>query len=63
MNNSHNALIESLKNLVSWICTGIGWAMSDITLSRAALITSIIYSIVNVWIVLERRAKKNAEEN
>lgn len=62
MNNNHNGFIEVMKNVVSWLCTGIGWVLSDITLSRAALIASIIYSVVNVWLMLERR-HKNVEED
>lgn len=58
----HNWIQELAKSVFAWVCTAVGWVTNDITLSRAALITSIVYSVVNVWVVLERRAKRDEED-
>lgn len=56
---NHNVIVEASKNALAWLGVWAGHMFNDVNLSRAALVASIIYSVVNVWIMLERRKQKN----
>lgn len=62
MNESHGSLIDVLKNVFGWIFVVAGHALDNATLANVALLTSIIYSVVNIVVILERR-RKHAKED
>lgn len=59
----HNTIAELARNAVAWLLTWCGHLFSDTNLSRWALIMSIIYSAVNVWVMLDRRKRHGNTEH
>jgi hypothetical protein len=54
MENQHIAAMVA-QNTPPWLTFLIGHVSSSVTLSNIALLTSIAYSVVNIWAHLKRR--------
>lgn len=54
MENNH-ILQAIVQNTPPWLGVAIGHLCQNVTLSNVALLASISYSVVNVWVLLRRK--------
>lgn len=49
MENNHHIVQAVAQNMPPWLGVMVGHLSQDATLSNIALLTSIAYSVVNIW--------------